>query len=107
MSGSVRAYPLRGTAAREGVCISVCVLCGVLQRAGDMNHNVAGIDVHKKILAVAVGRVTEDALVFERKLFGTVGPALTEPAEWLKQQGGGGNLLEATAQYCKTGLPGL
>jgi hypothetical protein len=49
------------------------VLCGVLRKADDMNHNAAGIDVHKKVLAVAVGRETGGGLVFERKLFGTVG----------------------------------
>jgi len=64
-----------------------------------MNHNVAGIDVHKKILAVAVGKATESALVFERRLFGTVGRSLTELAEWLKEQGVERVVMESTAQY--------
>jgi len=66
-----------------------------------MNHNVAGIDVHKKILAVAVGKATESALVFERRLFGTVGRSLTELAEWLKEQGVERVVMESTAQYWK------
>ena len=94
-------YPLRGRAARDGVCVSVRVLRDVLRKADDMNHNVAGIDVHKKVLAVAVGKATDDALVFERKLFGTVGRSLAELAEWLKERGVKEVVMESTAQYWK------
>jgi transposase len=99
---SARLNPRRG-AGSAGRCLYISLRS--VRRAAEsgtiMKHNAAGIDVHKKILAVAVGKGTEGGLVFERKLFGTVGKALTELAEWLKQQGVEEVVMESTAQYWK------
>jgi transposase len=73
----------------------------VLRKAGEVYLNVAGIDVHKKILAVAVGKFSEGTLVFERKLFGTMDQSLAELNEWLKQEGVEEVVMESTAQYWK------
>ena len=66
-------------------------LCGSFQREKQMDaretYKVAGIDVHKKMLAVVVADVAgEGQYQFERRQFGATHVALQALAEWLVQQ---------------------
>src|SRR4051812_31635949 len=63
-------------------------------------YKVAGIDVHKKMLAVVI---TDAARVgefrFERRKFGTGDAELRALAEWLAEAGVKETVMESTAQY--------
>jgi len=66
----------------------------------DSGYKVAGIDVHKKMLAVVV---TDVAMLgdytFEHRRFGTGTAELKALADWLSQQGVREAVMESTAQY--------
>jgi transposase len=63
---------------------------------------IAGIDVHKKMLAVVVGEgPKEGPLRFERGKFGTTDSELRRLGEWLKMRNVGEVVMESTAQYWK------
>jgi transposase len=63
---------------------------------------IAGIDVHKQMLAVVVGeRSGEGPLRFERAKFGTVDSELRRLSEWLRQRNVVEVVMESTAQYWK------
>lgn len=65
-------------------------------------YNVAGIDVHKKMLAVVVTDVSElGEYRFEERTFGTGSTELRRLAEWLSQQAIREAVMESTAQYWK------
>jgi transposase len=68
----------------------------------ESSYKVAGIDVHKKMLAVVV---TDAAQVgdfrFERRRFGAGTAELCLLAEWLSAQGVQEAVMESTAQYWK------
>jgi transposase len=67
-----------------------------------MPYRIAGIDVHKKVLAVVVADVaSEGAYEFERRQFGTSPERLRELAVWLGQQEVEEAVMESTAQYWK------
>lgn len=67
-----------------------------------MAYWIAGIDVHKKMLAVAVADVeVEDEYQFERRWFGTTPGHLRLLAEWLTEQEVEEAVMESTAQYWK------
>jgi len=52
-----------------------------------MPYRIAGIDVHKKILAVVVSDVeVDDEYQFERRLFGSSPEQLRSLAKWLLEQ---------------------
>src|SRR5437016_11551185 len=52
-----------------------------------MPYRIAGIDVHKKILAVVVSNVEiESEYQFERRMFGSNPEQLRSLAEWLLEQ---------------------
>ena len=52
-----------------------------------MSYRMAGIDVHKKMLAVAVSNVeVESEYQFERRMFGSSPDQLRSLAEWLLKQ---------------------
>lgn len=60
---------------------------------------VAGIDVHKKMLAVVVAEVKVGEMEFQRRRFGSTRGQLRELADWLGQQGVKEAVMESTAQY--------
>jgi transposase len=61
---------------------------------------VAGIDVHKKMLAVVITDAGQPGEYrFERRTFGTGDRDLRELAEWLSAQGVSQTVMESTAQY--------
>jgi len=65
-----------------------------------MSYKIAGIDVHKKMLAVVVADVeVEGEYEFERRPFGTSPQQLRLLAEWLIQQEVEEAVMESTAQY--------
>ena len=67
-----------------------------------MPYRIAGIDVHKKKLAVVVADVsTHDEYKFERRWYGSHPEQLRLLAEWLIEQQVEEAVMESTAQYWK------
>ena len=67
-----------------------------------MSYRIAGIDVHKKMLAVVVSDVeVEDEYRFERRMFGSNPEQLRSLAAWLVEQEVEEVVMESTAQYWK------
>jgi hypothetical protein len=65
-----------------------------------MSYRIAGIDVHKRMLAVVITDVgVEGEYQFERRRFGTQPSQLQELAEWLVAQEVEEAVVESTAQY--------
>src|SRR3974390_2962454 len=67
-----------------------------------MSYRIAGIDVHKKMLAVVVSNVEiESEFQFERRMFGSNPEQLRSLATWLVEQEAEEVVMESTAQYWK------
>jgi len=67
-----------------------------------MSYRIAGIDVHKKMLAVVVADVeVEGEYQFERRRYGSNPEQLRLLAEWLIEQQVEEVVMESTAQYWK------
>jgi transposase len=67
-----------------------------------MSYRIAGIDVHKKMLAVVVSDVEiESQYQFERRMFGSNPEQLRSLAAWLLEQEAEEVIMELTAQYWK------
>src|SRR6266436_65836 len=67
-----------------------------------MAYRIAGIDVHKKKLAVVVADVeVDDEYQFERRWFGSNPEQLQRLAEWFIEQRVEEVVMESTAQYWK------
>ena len=67
-----------------------------------MPYRIAGIDVHKRMLAVAVADVeVVGEFTFERRQFGSTPAQLHVLAEWLVEQQAEEVVMESTAQYWK------
>ena len=65
-------------------------------------YKVAGIDVHKSMLAVVIADAArEGEFQFQRRKFTTLASGLEQLAEWLRQQGVQEAVMESTAQYWK------
>src|ERR1051326_6681162 len=65
-------------------------------------YKIAGIDVHKRMLAVVIGdAATECEWAFARGRSGTVHSELRRLAEWLAQHQVREAVMESTAQYWK------
>src|SRR5258706_137286 len=65
-----------------------------------MSYRIAGIDVHKKMLAVAVADVEVDGdFQFERQKVGTTPSDLRRLADWLVDHEVDEGVMESTAQY--------
>lgn len=66
------------------------------------DDQVAGIDVHKSMLAVVVGvALSEGQWQFRRRKFGASGSQLKEVESWLSANGVQEVVMESTAQYWK------
>jgi len=64
------------------------------------SYKIAGVDVHKKMLAVVVtDAAREGEVCFVRNRFGTMGSDLRELREWLASQQVREVVMESTAQY--------
>src|ERR1700733_6217763 len=67
-----------------------------------MPYRIAGIDVHKKMLAVVVSDVDiESEYQFERRMFGSSPEQLRTLAAWLLENEAEEVVMESTAQYWK------
>ena len=67
-----------------------------------MAYRIAGIDVHKKMLAVVVADVeVEEEYEFERRRYGANPEQLRSLAEWLQERQVEEVVMESTAQYWK------
>jgi transposase len=67
-----------------------------------MSYRIAGIDVHKRVLAVVVSDVeVESEFQFERRMFGSNPEQLRLLASWLLEQEAEEVVMESTAQYWK------
>ena len=67
-----------------------------------MPYNIAGIDVHKRMLHVVVSDVQVDGEYdFTRRVFGSLPEALRSLAAWLVEQQVQEVVMESTAQYWK------
>src|SRR5256886_5794201 len=67
-----------------------------------MPYRIAGIDVHKKMLAVVASDVEVDGeYQFERQLFGSSPEQLRALTAWLLEQEVEEVVMESTAQYWK------
>ena len=67
-----------------------------------MSYKIAGIDVHKKMLAVVVSNVEiESEYQFERRMFSSNPEQLRSLAAWLVEQEAEEVVMESTAQYWK------
>jgi transposase len=67
-----------------------------------MSYKIAGIDVHKKMLAIVVCNVEiESEFQFERRTFGSNPEQLHSLAAWLLEQEVEEVVMESTAQYWK------
>ena len=66
-----------------------------------MSYTLAGIDVHKKVLMVVLGDVSQPHWKLQRQRFGTTTPELKRLAEWLTQRDAQEVVMESTAQYWK------
>jgi transposase len=65
-------------------------------------YRVAGIDVHKSMLAVVVADVArEGEFQFQRRKFGATDSALRELETWLAEEQVREVVMESTAQYWK------
>jgi hypothetical protein len=68
-----------------------------------MSYRIAGIDVHKKMLAVVVSDVeVESEYQFERRQFGSNPAHLRLLSEWLLEQQVEEVVMESTAQGRKS-----
>src|SRR5438128_11854098 len=73
-----------------------------------MPYRIAGIDVHKKKLAVVVADVeVEDEYQFERRWYGSNPEQLRVLSKWLIEHQVEELVMESTAQYGKPGWGGL
>jgi transposase len=66
-----------------------------------MPYTVAGIDVHKKVLMVVLGDVSQPHWKLQRQRFGATTPELKRLADWLAQHDTQEVVMESTAQYWK------
>lgn len=67
-----------------------------------MSYRIAGIDVHKKMLAVVVADIAQAGeYQFERRRFGSVPAELRALGVWLLERGVEEVVMESTAQYWK------
>ena len=67
-----------------------------------MSYRVAGVDVHKRMIAVVVADVERDGeYQFERRRFLATPSELHLLAQWLTQQEVQEAVMESTAQYWK------
>ena len=64
-------------------------------------YNIAGIDVHKKMLAVVVANARDTELHFQCQRFGTTASELRRLLVWLQEHSVQEVAMESTAQYWK------
>jgi transposase len=81
------------------IFLSVC--SSLPRRKVKMSQNIAGIDVHKKLLVVVIVDRTRPDVVLQSRRFGTGSGELRQLSAWLCQYGVEEAVMESTAQYWK------
>lgn len=66
-----------------------------------MTHNIAGIDVHKKLLVVVITDSAQPDVPLQSRRFGTGSAELRHLSAWLCQYAVAEAVMESTAQYWK------
>ena len=66
-----------------------------------MSHNIAGIDVHKKLLVVVIADAAKPDVPLQSRRFGASSSELHHLSVWLSQYGVVEAVMESTAQYWK------
>jgi len=66
-----------------------------------MSHNIAGIDVHKKLLVVVIANTAKPDVPLQSRRFGTGAAELEQLSTWLRHYGVVEAVMESTAQYWK------
>lgn len=66
-----------------------------------MAHNIAGIDIHKKLLVVVIVDAAEPDVALQSRRFGTGAAELSHLLRWLMQYEVREAVMESTAQYWK------
>jgi transposase len=64
-----------------------------------MSQNIAGIDVHKKLLVVVIVDRAKPEVMLQSRRFGTGSAELGHLSAWLRQHGVEEAVMESTAQY--------
>jgi transposase len=70
-------------------------------------RSIAGIDVHKKMLAVVIRRQRGEQVEYEKRKFGTNRVDIQHLAAWLQAHGVSEVVMESTAQYWRPVWNGL
>jgi transposase len=70
-------------------------------------RSIAGIDVHKKMLAVVIRRQRGEHAEYEKRKFGTTRAEIQHLEAWLQGQGVSEVVMESTAQYWRPVWYGL
>jgi hypothetical protein len=65
---------------------------------------LAGIDVHRKMLAVVVRRKRDGRTEYEQRKFGTTRSEIEHLAGWPQHEQMGAVVMESTAQYWRYGV---
>jgi transposase len=74
---------------------------------GTLAGNVAGIDVHKRMLAVVVRQERDGQLEYDKQQFGTTRREIEHLAAWLQHRQVSEVVMESTAQYWRPVWNGL
>jgi transposase len=99
---SVRFLSTGFEAARDGASEAFRVFsAGRQEGVMESVHNVAGIDVHKRILAVVIANGHDRELNVDCQKFGTGMSELRRLADWLRERSVQEAAMESTAQYWK------
>jgi hypothetical protein len=69
-------------------------------------YNLAGIDVHKRMLAVVIANARATELQFECRRFGTTTSDLRHLLAWLQERAVQEVVMESTAQYLEARVVG-
>jgi transposase len=70
-------------------------------------RSIAGMDVHKKMLAVVIRRQGGEQVEYEKRKFGTHRAVIQDLAAWLQARGVSEVVMESTAQYWRPVWNGL
>src|SRR5207237_7394534 len=97
-----RIFPAReGRSTRRCVFVFPCAPRFPCREGGNMPQNIAGIDVHKKLLVVIIADPAKPDVVLQSRRFGTGSAELQHLSAWLCQYGVEKAVMESTAQYWK------
>ncbi|HKE25915.1 MAG TPA: hypothetical protein VKB88_26345 [Bryobacteraceae bacterium] len=89
---------LTGIAARDGAYQIVLAFSTPCQEdVMEPAHNIAGIDVHKKMLAVVIANARHSELQFDCRRFGTTASELPILSAWLQERAVQEAAMESTA----------